>query len=147
MNGNTRSSINAAVLDTSVLIEVLGKTQLGETIKNVVLKDPAMERFYISPLAVTELLYLVARTAGFQMALQQVEGFTKVFTICEENELRIEAARIKTTLALSLADCYALAIGRLRGIPVYFKRESEFDAILKKGSIPFPIDLRFVDDL
>ena len=147
MNGNTRSSINSAVLDTSVLMEVLGNTRLGETVKNVVLKDPAMERFYISPLAVTELLYLVARTAGFQVALQQVEGFTKVFTICEEKELRVEAARMKTALALSLADCYALAIGSLRGIPVYFKREMEFDAMLKKGPIPFPIDLRFVDDL
>ncbi|MBN2153149.1 MAG: PIN domain-containing protein [Candidatus Lokiarchaeota archaeon] len=147
MNGNKRSSTNVAVLDTSVLMEILGNTQLGETVKNVVLKDPAMERFYISPIAVTELLYLVARTAGFQMALQQVEGFTKVFTICDEKRLRIEAARIKSALALSLADCYALAIGSLRGILVYFKRESEFDAILKKGPIPFPIDLRFVDDL
>ncbi|MEX2714882.1 MAG: type II toxin-antitoxin system VapC family toxin [Candidatus Sigynarchaeum springense] len=147
MNGNARASTNSAVLDTSVLLEILGNTRLGETIKNVVLKDPAMERFYISPIAVTELLYLVARTVDFQVARQRVEGFTRVFTICDEKELRIEAARIKSILALSLADCYALAIGSLQGIPVYFKRESEFDAILKKGPIPLPIDLRFVDDL
>jgi predicted nucleic acid-binding protein len=128
-------------------MEILGNTQLGETVKNVVLKDPSLQQFFLSPLAVTELLYLVARTAGFPAARQQVEGFVKVFDICDEKELRIEAARIKTSLALALADCYTLAIGSLRGAPVYFKREAEFDAVLNKGPFPFPIDLRFIDDL
>lgn len=140
-------SNDSIAIDTGALVELLGKTSLGSKFKDLVLKDPAYRQFHVSPITVMELLYLSGRTAGFSNAREKVNEFIKPFIVCDERVLRVEAARVKTTLPIALADCYSIALGLVMDMPVYMKREAEIDAIFQKGPFPFPVDIRFIDDL
>jgi hypothetical protein len=140
------SEINDSIgIDTGVLIELLGKTPLGITFDDVILKDPKLQHFYLSPLTIMELLYLSGRKLGFTEAQYQIGEFIKPFIICDEIELRIEAAKMKMAYGISIADCYSLAIGMIKSIPIYMKRESEIEILLKNVSIP--VEIYFIDDL
>lgn len=139
------ANVDSAGIDTGTLIELLGNTELGNKFKVQVLEDTNLQNFYLSPITVAELLYLLGRKLGFSKAQQIIGDFIKPFIICEEKELRIEAARLKADHTISLADCYSLSIGIMKIIPVYLKRESEMEEILQKGKLP--IDIRFIDDL
>ncbi|HME52425.1 MAG TPA: PIN domain-containing protein [Candidatus Lokiarchaeia archaeon] len=139
------ASENSAGIDTGALLELLGNTTMGSTFKEKVINDPDLENFYLSPLTVAELLYLLGRKEGFSSAQQTVTDFLKPFIICDEKELRSEAARLKTDHAISLADCYVLAIGIVKKIPIYIKRESEIEDVILLVSKT--IDIHFIDDL
>ena len=137
--------VDSAGIDTGTLMELLGNTAMGVKFKEQVLEDTNLQDFYLSPITVAELLYLLGRKLGFPKAQQTIGDFIKPFIICDEKELRIEAARLKMDHAISLADCYSLSIGVVKTIPVYMKRESEMDELLQ--NVNLPIDIRFIDDL
>lgn len=122
------------VVDTSVLMEVLDGTPLGEKFFQKVLSITQIQEFYISPLVDMELKYIICRRKGYENAIKITSEFLKDFTKYSEEKLRDEAAHLKCNFAISLADCYSLAIAKLLDIPIYMKKEDEIEKILSELS-------------
>jgi ribonuclease VapC len=79
-----------------------------------------------------EVYYQVLRRFGDQKA-QEIEQFiqTLPITLVEANkELTREAARIKATKKMAYADCFAVALARLKKAELY-TGDSEFKAVEK----------------
>lgn len=79
-----------------------------------------------------EVYYQVARRFGEQKA-QEIEQLieTLPITLVEANkDLTREAARIKTTKRMAYADCFAVALARLRKAELY-TGDPEFKAVEK----------------
>jgi len=80
-----------------------------------------------------EVYYQIARRFGDQKA-QEIEQLiqTLPITLVEANkELTREAARIKATKKMAYADCFAVALVRLRRAELY-TGDSEFKAVEKE---------------
>ena len=118
---------------------------MGRKFQESVLENEDFEKFYISPLVITELEYIYCRKIGFELAKKRVVGFLKDFNISEESQLRDEAAKLKCQFAISIADCYSIALAILKNIPIYMKHETEIDSVLKEQK--FPAQIIFIDDL
>jgi predicted nucleic acid-binding protein len=79
-----------------------------------------------------EVYYQVLRRFGDQKA-QEIEQFIQALpiTLVEANkELTREAARIKATKKMAYADCFAVALARLKKAELY-TGDSEFKAVEK----------------
>lgn len=133
------------VVDTSVLMEILDETQLGENFFQKVLSITHIQEFYISPLVDTELKYILCRQKGYEDAIKITSEFLKDFTIYSEEKLRDEAAHLKCNFAISLADCYSLATAKLLDIPVYMKKEDEIEKVFSELSNL--VNIKFIDNL
>lgn len=138
------SQNDSIVIDTSVLVEFLEDTELGKKFYKEILSDPNILNFYIAPIVDTELKYILCRRKGYDKAIQTVSDFLKDFTFYEEDGLRDETAFLKCNYAISLADCYGLAIAKLLDIPFFMKKEGEIDKIL--NNISTIVEIRFIDD-
>ena len=133
------------VVDTSVLMEILDETQLGEIFFQKVLSITHIQEFYISPLVDTELKYILCRQKGYEDAIKITSEFLKDFTIYSEEKLRDEAAHLKCNFAISLANCYSLATAKLLDIPVYMKKEDEIEKVFSELSTL--VNIKFIDNL
>ena len=83
-----------------------------------------------------EIYYQVLRRFGDQKA-QEIEQLiqTLPITLVEANEeLTREAARIKTTKKMAYADCFAVALARLRKAELY-TGDPEFKAVEKNVKV------------
>jgi predicted nucleic acid-binding protein len=131
--------------DAGVLIELLvsgEKTRLFNEIasRNI---DPCA-----SELAITEAQYVICRTLGSTVAGTKIDDLlaSNAYDIVCVSSLRPVASKIKCQRAISLADCFTIALASTKGIPALFAtREAELDKELKKSS--FPAAIYFLDEL
>ena len=133
------------VVDTSVLMEILDETQMGEIFFQKVLSITYIQEFYISPLVDMELKYILCRQKGYENGIKITSEFLKDFTIYSEEKLRDKAAHLKCNFAISLADCYSLATAKLLDIPVYMKKEDEIEKVFSELSTL--VNIKFIDNL
>jgi predicted nucleic acid-binding protein len=132
-------------IDTGVLVEYIEDSALGKIFKEKILENDTFEEFHISPLVYTEILYIYCRSLGFDQAKFTVQNLLKDFIIAEERQLRDEAAKLKCQYAISIADCYSIALAIIKNLTLYMKKEDEIEKALKKGK--FPVEIIFIDDL
>ena len=124
-------------------MEVLDETPLGKDFFKNIFSITRIQEFYISPLVDTELKYILCRQKGYENAIKITSEFLKDFKIYSEEKLRDEAAHLKCDFAISLADCYSLAIAKLLDIPIYMKREDEIEKVFNELSTL--VKINFVD--
>ena len=136
---------NSIAIDTGVLLELLSKTELGIKFENSIIKAPNIKKFYISPFVETELLYIRCRKTNFKQAKQNIKDFLHPFIMIEESEIRYKAAELKCKYSISLADCYILAVGIKKTIPVFMKREEEIEKII--SPLEKEVIIYFIDDI
>ncbi len=110
---------NSIAIDTGVLLELLSKSELGIKFDNSIIKAPNIENFYISPFVEAELLYIRCRKTNFLQAKQIIKDFLQPFIMIKESEIRYKAAELKCKYSISLADCYIIALGIKKSIPVF----------------------------
>jgi predicted nucleic acid-binding protein len=131
--------------DAGVLIELLlsgTKTRLFYDIASGNVEPCASE------LAITEAQYIICRTLGAPVAETKITDLlaSNAYDIACVSSLRPAASKIKCQRAISLADCFTIALASTRGIPALFAtREAELDRELKKSS--FPAAIYFLDEL
>ena len=136
---------NTVVIDTGALIETLENTKIGKGFYEIILKDPNIDQFLVSPLVATELKYILCRKFGFNKANQIINDFLKNFVIWKEENLRDNAAQFKCQYPISLADCYSLALAKIENIPIYMKKEAEIENIIQK--LLLEVQIHFIDNL
>jgi predicted nucleic acid-binding protein len=133
-------------IDTSALIELIYCDCLGQRLKRA-LEDDMVEA-YTTELAITELRYVLCRKLGWQQSKERVNKLlaSGYFTVEDTSKLINEAAKIKCQRAISLPDCFILALAhKIEGNALFARKEQELADELEKKS--FGITLLFLEDL
>lgn len=132
-------------LDTSALIELVYCEENGQKLKKA-LEIEAVEA-YITEVAVAELRYVLCRKLGWRESNERVNSLlaSGYFKIEDTFPLINEAAKTKCERALSLPDCFNLALAsKITGKAVFARKEKEIaDEIQKK---PFGVTLLFLEE-
>jgi len=98
-------------------------------------------------LNIAELRYILCRRVGWTKSSETVgklmrSGYIRIFPVTELIE---HASRIKCQRAISLADCFTLALAERLNVNVAFARhERELDEEL--GKKPFKVKTLFLED-
>jgi len=132
-------------VDASVLVELASGMPLGVLFKDL-LKSGVVEAF-VSEVAVAELRYVVCRKHGWAVSRKRVDDLLKsgYFHVEDSSFLIEDAARLKCERALSLADCFCLALARRFAFRALFaKRESDLVKEIRKK--PFDVEMLFLED-
>ena len=97
-------------IDTSALIELIYCDNLGQKLKKALETD--IVEAYTTELAITELRYVLCRKLGWQQSKERVNKLlaSGYFKVEDTAQLINEASKIKCQRALSLPDCFILAL-------------------------------------
>ena len=127
----------AKVLDSWALLCYLGQEPGFE--KMIELFEKAIESSKPLLMCVInwgEVYYQVARRFGDQKAqeIEQLIQTLPIIVVEADKDLTREAARIKTTKRIAYADCFAVALARLKKADLY-TGDPEFKAVAKEIQI------------
>jgi predicted nucleic acid-binding protein len=118
---------------------------LGVLFKDV-LKSGVVEAF-VSEVAVAELMYVICRKHGWAVSKKRVDDMLKsgYFHVEDFSFLVEDAARLKCERALSLADCFCLALAsRSKCRALFVRREGDLLREMRKK--PFDVEIVFLED-
>jgi len=132
-------------VDASVLIELASAMPLGLGFRDL-LKSEVVEA-YVTELAVAELRYVVCREHGWAVSKERVDRLLESGYLHVEGSsvLVEEAARLKCKRALSLADCFCLALARRYGCRALFA-DKEVKLVRDMQKKPFDVEVVFLED-
>lgn len=133
------------VFDTGIFIEFLAGSKTGALTREL-LKSGSVKAL-TTELNIAELKYILCRKIGWPKSSETVEKLVKSghFRIFPISELIEYASKIKCQRALSLADCFTIALGEKLNVNVAFaKHERELDEETRKK--PFKVKLIFLED-
>jgi predicted nucleic acid-binding protein len=132
-------------IDTSALIELIYCDNLGQKLKKTLKTD--MIEAYTTELAITELRYVLCRKLGWQQSKERVDKLlaSGYFKVENTSQLINEAAKIKCQRAISLPDCFILALAhKIAGNALFARQEQELVNEMEKKS--FDITLLFLEE-
>jgi len=132
-------------LDTSVLIELVYSTSGGSKLREN-LKQGLAEAF-TTELNIAELRYVLCRNLGLKESNARVEKLlASGYIIVEDlSALIIEASELKCQRAISLADCFCLALAqKISSKALFARREKDLVNEMKKQ--PFEAEIMFLED-
>lgn len=137
------------VLDTSALLTVLNDEEGADTVLRIVaVKGQKKQRsrnstVHLPFMALMELHYLLIRKNG-QAEAQKVIRMIKVWPVQlneSTRQWREEAARIKATTRLSVADAWICGLARLLDAQLVHK-DPEYDTVKNLASLRLPYKRR-----
>jgi len=133
-------------IDTSALIELIYCDNLGQKLKKALEND--LVEAYTTELAITELRYVLCRKLGWQQSKERVNKLlaSGYFTVGDTAQLINEATKIKCQRAISLPDCFILALAhKIAGNALFARQEQELTDEMGKKSFSF--NLLFLEEL
>ena len=133
-------------IDTSALIELIYCDSFGQKLKKALETD--MVEAYTTETAITELRYVLCRKLGWQQSEERVNKLlaSGYFKVEDTSQLINEAAKIKCERAISLPDCFILALAhKIEGNALFAHQEQELAEEIEKKS--FGITLLFLEEL
>jgi predicted nucleic acid-binding protein len=119
---------------------------LGQKLKKAL--ETNMIEAYTTELAITELRYVLCRKFGWQQSKERVNKLlaSGYFTVKDTSQLINEAAKIKCQRAISLPDCFILALAnKIAGNALFARQEQELAEEMAKKS--FSITLLFLEEI
>jgi predicted nucleic acid-binding protein len=131
-------------VDASALIELVHSDKLGQKLKQA-LEDDLVEA-WVTELALTELRYILCRKIGWLKSSERVNKLIEsgYFKIEETQKIMNEAAKLKCCRAISLPDCFTIALAkRISGKALFARKEQELITELQKK--PFDVNIHFLD--
>jgi hypothetical protein len=133
------------VLDTSTLIELVFSTSTGLKLKEA-LKDGLVEA-YTTELSIAELRYILCRRLGLIQSNERVDKLlaSGYITIEDTTPLILDASKYKCERAISLADCFCLALAHKSLYSTLFARR-ESDLVKEMQRKPFDVEILFLED-
>ncbi|MDA2923462.1 PIN domain-containing protein [Acidobacteria bacterium AH-259-G07] len=137
------------VLDTSALLTVLNDEEGADTVLRIVAvkgqkkQSSRNSTVHLPFMALMELHYLLIRKNG-QAEAQKVIRMIKVWPVQLNESTRLwreEAARIKATTRLSVADAWICGLARLLDAQLVHK-DPEYDTVKNLASLRLPYKTR-----
>ncbi|HKM59417.1 MAG TPA: PIN domain-containing protein [Candidatus Bathyarchaeia archaeon] len=132
-------------IDTSALIELIYCDSLGQKLKKAL--ETGMIEAYTTELAITELRFVLCRKLGWRQSKGRVDKLldSGYLAVEDTSQLINEAAKIKCQRAMSLPDCFILALAhKIAGNALFARQEQELADEMGKKS--FDITLLFLED-
>ena len=123
------------VFDTSVLIEIIGGTDFGVKLIELIYREKIVP--HITELNLIEALYVVCRKQGFENSLNIIDAIVDsgYFNIHCISEIRNIIGECKCKYPISIADCTTLSLAKHLNCPAMFSRfEKEFRNIIEELS-------------
>ena len=132
-------------LDTSALIELIFASAGGLRLKEA-LKGGLVEG-YTTEISIAELRYVLCRRLGLAESNERTDKLLASGYISIEDTLPIikDASRYKCERAISLADCFCLALAHKTACCALFAKR-EKDLITEMQKKPFDVEILFLKD-
>jgi predicted nucleic acid-binding protein len=131
------------VVDTGVWIEYFLETTLGKKFKERIVEDQIS--IYISETVVSEIFYVLCRQKGIKEAKKKIDMVLDGAEVIEGREIQMIAGKYKCERAISLSDCFTMAVSKRTGFPALFKEEEEIRQEISKKA--FDVELFFLEDI
>ncbi len=137
----------ALSIDSGVVLAYLLGEELGEFVRSEILLHDG-RKVYCNRFAVSELFYMLCRRRGQTFAREATEALLESgrLEFVSSDELDIRAGAYKCKRAISLADCYVLAVAKLSDAAATFA-EREDDLKREMARAPFDVEMVFLEDL
>ena len=132
-------------IDTSALIELIYCEVLGQKLKKALESD--MVEAWTTELAIAELKYVLCRKLGWQESNERVNKLLASGYVKTEDTLTLinEASKTKCKRAISLPDCFTLALAqKIGGNALFARKEQDLTNEMKRK--PFEVNILFLDD-
>jgi len=137
------SDYPGVVVDTGVWIEYFIETTLGQKFKEKIVESRIS--IYISETVVSEIFYVLCRQKGYQEAKKKIDMVLDGAEVIEGREIQMIAGKFKCERAISLSDCFTIAVSKSMGYPALFKEEEEIRKELQKKA--FDVELFLLEDI
>jgi len=132
-------------VDTSALIELIYCDELGQELKKALESD--LVEAWTTELAVAELRYVLCRKLGWHESNERVNKLLASGYIKVEDTLKLinQASKTKCRRAISLPDCFTLALAhQISGNALFARKEQDLTAEMHKE--PFEVNILFLDE-
>ena len=139
------------VVDTGVFVDYIDKKSPYHKQAKAIVNSLGKIELLLPPITLAEVCYVTTRVlseAGVKDAFDRAVQFVRwlyshpAVEIVNELDVHIEAAKTKLKYEIALADCYVLALSRLKGCKaVLMKREKEMPQEIEKD-----FDILFLED-
>lgn len=128
----------ALTLDSSVLVEMLDGSETGSEVSRLL--EQGRFSAHTSYVNLAEAGYVLCRRIGHERAIASVRALiaSSVLAIEENADIHIFVTRLKCERAISLADCYTLAVSEMTETrPVFAKKEKDLDLEMSRKALRF----------
>ena len=128
----------ALTLDSSVLVEMLGGSETGTKVSGML--EQGRFSAHTSYVNLAEAGYVLCRRIGHERAISAVRALaaSSMLAIEERADIHLVVARLKCERAISLADCYTLAVSEMTETrPVFANREKDLDLEMSRKAFRF----------
>jgi len=132
-------------IDTSALIELTYCDAPGQKLKESLKSD--LVEAWTTELAIAELRYILCRKLGWRESSEKVNKLLASGYIKVEDTLKLinEASKIKCRRAISLPDCFTLALTHeITGNALFARKEQDLTAEMQRK--PFDVRILFLED-
>jgi len=143
--------VSRITVDTGVFVDYVDKKSPYHEQAEAIIGSLGKLELLLPPITLAEVCYVTARIlneAGVQDAFDKAVQFVKwlyshpAVEVVNELNLHVEAAKIKLRYKIALADCYILALSKLKDCKAVFrKREKEMPKEIEKD-----FDVIFLED-
>lgn len=132
-------------LDTSALIELTFSTSMGLKLKEAMKSGLVEAR--TTELNITELRYILCRMLGLDESNDRADKLlaSGYITVEDTSPLILDASKYKCERAISLADCFCLALAHKSFCSALFARR-EKDLVKEIQRKPFDTEILFLED-
>ena len=132
-------------VDTSALIELIYCEALGQKLRQALEND--LVEAWTTELALTELRYILCRKLGWPESSERVNKLlaSGYFKVEDTLKLMNKAAELKCCRAVSLPDCFTIALAQeISGTALFARKEQDLTTEMQRK--PFDINVLFLDD-
>jgi predicted nucleic acid-binding protein len=132
-------------IDTSALIELIYCEAPGQKLKKALEND--LVEAWTTELAIAELRYVLCRKLGWRESSERVNkllasGYVKVE---DTSTLINQASKTKCKRAISLPDCFTLALAhKIAGNALFARKEQDLTTEIQRK--PFETNIIFLED-
>ena len=138
-------------VDTGVFVDYIDRKSPYHTQAKAIINSLGGIELLLPPITLAEVCYVATRVlkeAGVRDAFDKAVKFVEwlyshpAVTIVNELDLHVETAKIKLKYKIALADCYVLALSKLKDCKAVFrKREKDMPEEIEKD-----FDVIFLED-
>ena len=132
-------------VDASALIELVYCEAQGQKLKQALEND--LVEAWTTELALTELRYILCRKLGWSESSKRANKLlaSGYFKVEDTLKLMNEAAKLKCCRAISLPDCFTIALAQeISGTALFARKEQDLTTEMQRK--PFDIDVLFLDN-
>ncbi len=132
-------------VDTSALIELIYCDELGQKLKKALESD--LVEAWTTEVAVAELRYVLCRKLGWRESTERVNKLLASGYIKVEDTIKLinQASKTKCRRAISLPDCFTLALAhQMAGNALFARKEKDLTDEMQKE--PFEVNILFLEE-